>query len=202
MRPTLPGTSTSINFCMSCSMVSVRSAHAKHSSYSLLRTCPDNLFKVSRLTLSYWTLAKLLTRSTTSNCFFYLSQHGLRCNTLSWIKSFSVGRTQAVVLEGASSEEVPVNSGVPQGSVLDPLLFLLYINDLSHDIQSQVRLFADDTAVYITIRNNSESDILQTNLEIWDEPGTWSLTPANAKYSLSVNPDILFQLNILYTIKP
>ena len=63
------------------------------------------------------------------------------------IKSFLVGRTQAVVLEAESSEEVPVNSGVPQGSVLGPLLFLLFINDLPHDIQSQVRLFAGDIAV-------------------------------------------------------
>ena len=69
LRPTLPRTSASINFCISCSMVSVRSTHAKHSSYSLLRTSPDNLFKVSRLAVSYWTLAKLLTRSTTSDCF-------------------------------------------------------------------------------------------------------------------------------------
>ena len=78
---------------------------------------------------------------------FRRSQHGIRGNTLTWIKSFLVGRTQALVLEGESSEEVQVNSGVPQGSVLGPLFFLLYINDLPHDIQSKVRLFADDTAV-------------------------------------------------------
>ena len=102
---------------------------------------------------------------------FKLFQHGIWSNTLTWIKSFLVGRTQAVVLEGESSEEVPVNSGVPQCSVLGPL-FLPYINDLPHDIQSQVRLFADDTAVYLTVRNNSDSDILQADLdrlEIWEQ---------------------------------
>ena len=68
-------------------------------------------------------------------------QHGARGNTLSWIKAFLTGRSQTVVLEGESSSEIPVNSGVPQGSVLGPLLFLLYIKDIPENIHSQVRLF-------------------------------------------------------------
>ena len=79
---------------------------------------------------------------------YKLQTHGVRSKTLRWIESFLVGRSQTVILNGSSSDELQVSSGVPQGSVLDPILFLLYINDLSDSLQSQVRLFADDTAVY------------------------------------------------------
>ena len=78
-------------------------------------------------------------------------------------------RTQAVVLEGESSSEVPVTSGVPQGSVLGPLLFLLYINDLLQNIQSQVRLFADDTAVFLTVNSQEDANTLQADLDTIQE---------------------------------
>ena len=79
---------------------------------------------------------------------------GPKIDTLNWIRAFLLGRTQAVVLEGENSSKVPVTSGVPQGSVLGPLLFLLYTNDLPQNIQSQVRLFAGDTAVYFAVNSH------------------------------------------------
>ena len=72
---------------------------------------------------------------------FKLSTHGIKGNTLKWISLFLWGRTQAAVLEKECSPEVSDTSGVPQGSVLGPLLFLLYINDLPENIQSYVSLF-------------------------------------------------------------
>ena len=107
---------------------------------------------------------------------YKLSCFGVKGNTLNWIQSFLIGRTQTVVLDGESSEEVKVTSGVPQGSVLGPLLFLLYINDLPENIQSQVRLFADDTAVYLTVTNMQDSQVLQSDLESlqhWER--TWDM---------------------------
>ena len=98
---------------------------------------------------------------------YKLSCFGVKGNTVNWIQSFLIGRTQTVVLGGESSEEVKVTSGVPQGLVLGPLLFLWYINDLPENIQSQVRLFADDTAVYLTVTNMQDSQVLQS-LQHWE----------------------------------
>ena len=77
-----------------------------------------------------------------------------------------------MVLEGDCSEEVPVTSGVPQGSVLGPILFLVYINDLPEKVKSQVRLFADDTAAYLAITKPAESKQLQDDLDTLQE---WEL---------------------------
>ena len=69
--------------------------------------------------------------------------------------------TAAKTYESASSDEVPVASGVPQGSVLGPCLFLFYINDIAVGLSSTVRLFADDTLLYLTVQNNNDAELLQ-----------------------------------------
>ena len=71
-----------------------------------------------------------------------------------------------MVIDEEESEPIPVTSGVPQGSVLGPILFLVYINDLPDEVRSQDRLFADDTALYLTIENEDDSSALQTDLDI------------------------------------
>lgn len=69
-----------------------------------------------------------------------------------WVKSFLMNRSQKAVIDGEVSQAVPVNSGVPRGSVLGPILFLVYINDLPQYVKhSQVRLFADDTILYLSL---------------------------------------------------
>ena len=111
---------------------------------------------------------------------YKLRLHGVQGKVLNWIQSFLIGRSQTVVLEGDSSSEVPVSLGVPQGSVLGPILFLLYINDLPDNVQSQVRLFADDTAVYLSIHSPNNSANLQKDLDRLQE---WE-----AQWDMEFNP--------------
>ena len=80
-----------------------------------------------------------------------LDYYGIRGSTLKWISSWLSGHSQEVVLDGQASDPVPVLSGVPQGSVLGPILFLIFINDLPDKIKSSVCQFADSCALY---RNN------------------------------------------------
>ena len=83
---------------------------------------------------------------------YKLDQAVIDTLTRNLIKSFLSGRSQKVVVDGVTLESVPVTSGVPQGLVLGPILFLVFINDMPmYTKHSQVRLFADDTIMYLTV---------------------------------------------------
>ncbi|MEW8185640.1 MAG: reverse transcriptase family protein [Candidatus Thiodiazotropha endolucinida] len=82
---------------------------------------------------------------------FKLSSVGIKGKMLQWFSSYLSNRTQRVVLNGQNSEWVTVKAGVPQGSILGPLLFLLYINDIVNRIKTNIRLFADDTSLFIIV---------------------------------------------------
>ena len=89
-----------------------------------------------------------------------------------WIEHFLQNRTQVVVLEGATSESAPVESGVPQGSVLGPTLFLLYINDLPKNLTATARLFADDTLCHRPVTSDKDEESLQQDIDRlaeWEE---------------------------------
>ena len=97
-----------------------------------------------------------------------LEFYSIRGEILSWIISFLSDRTQQVVVSGIQSLSCSVSSGVPQEPVLGPALFLLYINDITLEIQSQVCLFADDCLIYRTIYSEIDHTILQKNLNYLD----------------------------------
>ncbi len=94
-----------------------------------------------------------------------LHHYGIRGKTNTWIGSLLSNRTQSVLVEGEMSDPVEVASGVPQGSVIGPSLFIFYINDLPQNISSKVRLFADDTIVYMIISTDDDGESLQKDLD-------------------------------------
>lgn len=117
-----------------------------------------------------------------------LDYYGIRNNNLNWIKDFLSNRQQQVLLNGVQSSKLSVDSGVPQGTVLGPTLFLLFINDLPEQVSSHTRLFADDCLLYRITNNESDSKELQndlSNLEHWE-----------SEWQMNFNPDKCYVLNI------
>ena len=94
-----------------------------------------------------------------------LEHYEVRGNLLKWVEDYLSARTQEVVIDGTKSTPLPVSSGVPQGTVLGPLLFLAYINDMPDGIQSTVKLFADNSLVYRKISNKGDCEELQQDLD-------------------------------------
>ena len=125
---------------------------------------------------------------------------GIRGHLHTWIKSFLTNRQMRVIVENEASAETTVHSGVPQGTVLGPLLFLCHINDLPDRVKSSiVRLFADDCLLYRTIRSPQDHHLLQEDLrqlEAW--ASDWGMEFNAAKcYILSINSksSFFYQLN-------
>src|SRR5215469_12947928 len=109
-----------------------------------------------------------------------IANSGVDPKVVVWIREFLLGRTQRVRVEGQLSEEVRVTSGVPQGSVLGPLLFLAYVNDIGKNIESTIRLFADDCVIYRKILKNEDMEKLLKDV---DKMGEWA-----GVNSMKINP--------------
>ena len=95
-----------------------------------------------------------------------LKSAGISCNLLSWFTNYLAGRKQRAVMSGVQSAWNFITAGVPQGSILGPLLFLLFINDILHNIGSSIRLFEDDTSLYIIVEDPIVArELLNADLE-------------------------------------
>ena len=105
-----------------------------------------------------------------------LDHYGIRGTTLISIQNFLTNRTQKVVVDGSSSDSARVKSGVPQGTVFGPLLFLTYINDLPSTVSSQVCLFANDCLLYRLIKYWADQEKLQRDLSaLQDWADRWGM---------------------------
>ena len=137
----------------------------RYSAYHVVRG-PCKKYKCKQtFDLILMVFSKAFDKVNNSKFIWKLHQYGIRGNALSWIRAFLGNRSQTVVIEGEESGSDPVSSGVHKGSVLGPFLFLVFINDLPEKLSSQVRLFADNTAVYLTIGGLDNGTVLQKDLD-------------------------------------
>ena len=124
---------------------------------------------------------------------------GIRGKLLKWIEAFLTMRRQRIVVSGTMSDWREVASGIPQGSVLGPTLFLLFVNDLPKCVTSKIKLFADDAKVYSAVGADATSTQLQDDLAAMV---TWSekwLLPFNVAKCSSLhlgpaNPGVVYSI--------
>ena len=146
-----------------------------------LNLCVDTMVKGGVVDAIYLDFAKAFDTVPHSRLLGKLRSYGICGNILKWIEAFLRNRTQVVKVNGEKSFSAPVLSGIPQGSVLGPLLFVIYINDLPDNINSDSFLFADDTKILRQISSIEDSIQLQGDLKTLEE---WS-----KKWLLRFNAD-------------
>ena len=124
-----------------------------------------------------------------------MNQNGICDNALVFLRGYLKDRRQRVVINGSCSDFLPIESGVPQGSVLGPLLFLIYINDLEKDIKSRIKFFADDTMLYSVVHDpNVSANELNHDLKLIND---WAY-----QWKMSFNPDVNKQaVEVLFSQK-
>ena len=125
----------------------------------------------SPVDIIYLDLKKAFDKVPHQRLLLKLKAHGIGNGMINWIEKWLIDRRQRVVVGGEVSNWKSVLSGVPQGSVLGPILFLIYINDLDDDITSKVLKFADDTKVFRKIESDADRQQLQDDLNKLNE---WS----------------------------
>ena len=126
---------------------------------------------------------------------FKLKCNGISGNLLKFFENYLHNRQQRVVLNGTASDWRSVTAGVPQGSVLGPLLFLVYINDLTDNISSQMRLFADDSSLFTRVEG-----VDQTHEKLVKDLQT--VTNWAYQWKMVFNPDISKQaIEVIFSVK-
>ena len=122
---------------------------------------------------------------------FKLKQNGVSGSLLMFFQNYLNNRKQRVVLNGSYSSYKTVESGVPQGSVLGPLLFLIYINDLERDVKSNIKFFADDTMLFSIVKDPaiSANDLNHglNTIHQWAQQWKMEFNPDPSKHFLVKN---------------
>ena len=129
----------------------------------------------------YFDFAKSFDTVPHSRLLNKLQGYGIHGKAAEWVRQFLKDRRQRVVIKGTKSDWGKVTSGIPQGSVLGPILFVLFINDLPDDILSSIVMFEDDTKLWSKVNNTEDRAALQFDI---DKLATWSID-----WQLSFNAD-------------
>jgi len=117
----------------------------------IYNTISCNLDKGKDLRFVFYDISKASDRVWHIVVFYKLKNYGIKGILYKWFKAYLSDREQRVIFEGYRSNSKLVSAGVPQGSVLSPFLFWLFINDITHNVISDIKLFADDTTLYVII---------------------------------------------------
>ena len=138
---------------------------------------------------------------------FKLRGLGVKGKCADWIDTWLHGRSQRVVVNGKFSSWKAVTSGVPQGSVLGPILFLIFINDIDSSVSSSISKFADDTKLYRKVSDEHDALLLQKDLDrLFSWSQTWQMSfnadkckvlyfgPKNFSYDYKMNGSVLSEV--------
>ena len=144
------------------------------------KSCTSNLLEVldfvgalldkgGQVDMVYMDMSKAFDKVSHPRLLQKLRSFGFGGSLLQWFDSYMTGRHQRVTVLGATSEPLPICSGVPQGSILGPALFLIYVNDLPDVVErSHIAMFADDAKIYHQIKAPDDAACLQSDLDRMD----------------------------------
>jgi len=138
----------------------------------------SNMDQGKELRFIFCDISKAFDRVWHKGLLHKLKMYGIDGNLLLWFENYLSDRLQRVTTEGYHSQFKGINAGVPQGSVLGPLLFLLYINDITDNVSTNIKLFADDTSLYVIIDENPAhaAQVLTNDLSnIGEWAGIWDI---------------------------
>ena len=154
------------NFCMENRLLSEKNSGFKKKVgtidqlISLTTRIYQGLDKEEEIAMIFLDLSKAYDRVWHAGLLHKLEKIGIRGSLLAWFRSYLTGRTQRVVYAGHASELLELFASVPQGSILAPLLFLIFLNDIEDGIQSNISLFADDVALLQNFKNSDRAEII------------------------------------------
>ncbi len=136
----------------------------------------------SEIHFAFLDASKAFDRVWHKGLLYKLKQSGITGNLYKWFEDYLQRREQRVVIQGESSDTMHIKAGVPQGSILGPILFLIYVNDMPEGIESSIKLYADDTSIYSDHKVAQEANtVIRRDLE---RISKWS-----KQWKIKLNPD-------------